>query len=78
MRDIYAHVEAQLRSEVPAFTKSLALGLGLAESPANESFGLHRCRLIADGLVRSRTEGRTDTAAALTASSPAAPKKDWI
>ena len=65
MRDIYAHVEAQLRSEVPAFTKSLALGLGLAESPANESFGLHRCRLIADGLVRSRTEGRTDTAGRL-------------
>ena len=65
LRDIYAHVEAQLRSEVPAFTKSLAPGLGLAESPASESFGLHRCRLIADGLVRSRTEGRTDTAGRL-------------
>ena len=63
--DIYAHVEAELRSEVPAFTKSLAPGIGLAESPANESFGLHRCHLIADGLVRSRTEGRTDTAGRL-------------
>lgn len=62
LRDIYAHVETELRSEVPAFTKSLAPGLGLAESPAGESFGLHRCNLIADGLVRSRTEGRADTA----------------
>jgi class II lanthipeptide synthase len=62
LRDIYAHVEAQLRPPVPAFTWSLALGLGLAESPGGESFGLHRCGLIADGLVRSRTEGRADTA----------------
>ena len=62
LRDIYAHVETELRSEVPAFTKSLAPGLGLAESPAGESFGLHRCNLIADGLVRSRAEGRSDTA----------------
>ena len=62
LRDIYAHVETELRSEVPAFTKSLAPGLGLAESPAGESFGLHRCNLIADGLVRLRTEGRADTA----------------
>ena len=65
LRDIYAHVEAELRSEVPAFTKSLAPGLGLAESPVGESFGLHRCRLIADGLVRSRAEGRTDAAGRL-------------
>ena len=50
LRDIYAHVETELRSEAPALTKSLAPGLGLAESPAGESFGLHRCNLIADGL----------------------------
>jgi Lanthionine synthetase C-like protein/HopA1 effector protein family len=65
LRHIYAHVEAELRSEAPAFTKSLAPGIGLAESPAGESFGLNRCHLIADGLVRSRTEGRTDTAGRL-------------
>ena len=34
LRDIYAHVEAELRSEVPAFTKSLAPGIGLANRPA--------------------------------------------
>jgi hypothetical protein len=65
LRDIYAHVETELRSEVPAFTKSLAPGLGLAESPGGESFGLNRCDLIAGGLVRSRTEGRTDAAGRL-------------
>jgi hypothetical protein len=58
--DIYANVGAELRSGVPAFTKSLAPGIGLAESPGGESFGLNRCNLIADGLVRSRTEARTD------------------
>ena len=65
LRDIYAHVETELRSEAPALTKSLAPGIGLAESPAGESFGLHRCHLIADGLVRSQTEGRTDAAGRL-------------
>ena len=65
LRDIYAHVETELRYEVPAFTKSLAPGLGLAESPGGESFGLNRCDLIADELVRSRTEGRTDAAGRL-------------
>ena len=65
LRDIYAHVETELRSEAPALTKSLAPGLGLAGSPAGESFGLHRCNLIADGLVRSRTEGRTEAAGRL-------------
>src|SRR5271165_3319197 len=38
LKDIYAHVETELRSEAPALTKSLAPGLGLAESPAGESF----------------------------------------
>ena len=65
LRDIYAHVEAELRSEVPAFTKSLAPGLGLAESPGGKSFGLNRCDLLAGGLVRWRTEGRTDAAGRL-------------
>jgi hypothetical protein len=65
LADIYAEVEAQLRPEVPAFTLSLAPGLGLAESLGSESFGLHRCDLVAAGLVRSQTEGRTDPAGRL-------------
>jgi hypothetical protein len=38
----------------PALTLSLAQGLSWAEDPGTgESFGWHRCRLIADGIVRA-------------------------
>jgi hypothetical protein len=43
---------AFLRPEVPLFTRRLAPGLAFAESPSSgDSFGMHRCRLIAEGLV---------------------------
>jgi hypothetical protein len=42
----------ELKPTVPALTHRLAPGLGYAEDPANgESFGRHRCALIADGIV---------------------------
>ncbi len=62
LEDIYAAVAGQLGSTAPAFTLALAPGLALAESPGIDSFGLHRCGLIADGMVRSQAEGRTDLA----------------
>jgi hypothetical protein len=37
--------------EIPLFTKYLAPGLGLAEVPAGESFGMNRCRIIANALL---------------------------
>jgi hypothetical protein len=40
-----------LRSRVPALTLALAAGVGLAEDPSGESFGEHRCGLIAEALV---------------------------
>ena len=55
--DIYARVVTELRQEIPAFTQCLAPGLGLAESPASQSFGVHRCSVIAAGLIRSRNRG---------------------
>ena len=57
--EIHTRVESYLRRGVPAFTRFLAPGLAIAESPGGESFGLHRCELIAAGLVRSRMEGQT-------------------
>ncbi len=43
-----------LRSEIPAFTKLLAPGLGLAEDRGREeSFGTHRCHLLAEGIIES-------------------------
>jgi hypothetical protein len=42
-----------LSPDTPPLTKSLAAGLGVAETRWNaaESFGEHRCRLIAQALV---------------------------
>jgi len=52
--DIYPDVAGWLRTRTPAFTKVLAPGLGLAEDPgAGASFGQHRCRLVADGIIRA-------------------------
>jgi hypothetical protein len=55
---VYAHVQAHLRARVPAFTRLLAPGLGLAEDPGDgDSFGMHRCRLLADALVTAYEQG---------------------
>jgi hypothetical protein len=51
---IYKTIASGLRKPIPAFTKQIAPGLGLAEDPGgNESFSLHRCRLLADGIIRA-------------------------
>jgi hypothetical protein len=39
------------RPEIPLFSKYLAPGLGLAEVPEGESFGMNRCRIIANALI---------------------------
>jgi type 2 lantibiotic biosynthesis protein LanM len=55
VRLIYPKIADNLNQRVPAFTKRLAPGLGLAEDPGRklDSFGLHRCRLLAEGLIRA-------------------------
>jgi hypothetical protein len=71
-----AGVIGQLRAELagflsprtPVFTAELAAGLGFAEDPGTaESFGEHRCRLLAEALVRSHESGWTDAARRLGA-----------
>lgn len=48
-----------MRYPTPAFTKRLAPGLGLAEDPGGSSgFGLHRCRIFGEGLIRAHEQGR--------------------
>jgi hypothetical protein len=55
---IYQTVAQHLKPRTPAFTKALAPGLGLAEDPGQvESFGQHRCRLLADGIIRAEEQG---------------------
>lgn len=52
---------AQLRHGVPLFTEPLREGIGLAESPlGGESFGMHRCRLLAESIVDAWLDGQQD------------------
>jgi hypothetical protein len=55
---IHRELAPFLKPPTPVFSKQLAPGLGLAEDPlGGESFGWHRCRLLADGLVRAYEQG---------------------
>ncbi len=58
LEEIYPSLYGEMQRVVPAFTLMLAPGLGLAEDPGDgDSFGLHRCGLVADGLIRAYEEG---------------------
>jgi HopA1 effector protein family len=67
---IVAKIVAQARSEIsfadpaPLFTKPLWRGIGAAVDPGNgESFGMHRCRLAAEGIVDAWRAGSEDLTA---------------
>ena len=50
------------------FTKALQAGIGMAEEPGSgESFGMHRCRLVAEGIIDAWTTGSQTTEARLEA-----------
>lgn len=54
VRRAWLELREELRPEVPRLARRLAPGLGLSEGPGDgESFGGHRCGLIARGLVRA-------------------------
>lgn len=49
---VYEELQPLLDPTVPALTKPLAPGLAVAEDPGEgESYGYHRCSLLADGLL---------------------------
>lgn len=57
-----------LQSAVPLFTKRLWPGIGAAVEPGSgESFGEHRCRLVAEGMVDAWRQGGEDVSARLAA-----------
>lgn len=57
-----------LRPEIPLFTSMLSSGIGFADDPGrNESFGMHRCRLVAEAIYTCALEGRQDTASRMEA-----------
>jgi hypothetical protein len=53
LQEVYRQTQEYFRPETPVFTKKIAKGLGLAETPTNppHDFGLNRCQLIADALL---------------------------
>lgn len=56
----YSEVACDLKPDVPAFTKRLAPGMGLAEDPGlGVSFGEDRCNLLADALISANELGQT-------------------
>lgn len=66
VRDAYLALRDALRPATPAFTKRLAPGLGLAEDPGNgQSFGMHRCSVLAEAAVLAHERAGHDPLAAL-------------
>ena len=54
----FAARRSALLDETPPMTVPLSRGVAVAESPIHaESFGAHRCRLVAEGLLTARLEG---------------------
>ncbi|QDU66527.1 T3SS effector HopA1 family protein [Engelhardtia mirabilis] len=56
VREIAVQVGDWLGERTPPFTLRLAPGVAVAEDPG-ESFGLHRARLVAEGLLAARSTG---------------------
>jgi HopA1 effector protein family len=55
---IYPAVRPLLGAATPLFSKRLADGLALAENPkSGESFGMHRCRLVAEAICKAHARG---------------------
>jgi HopA1 effector protein family len=58
LREVATELAAHLQAAIPAFTLEFAPGVGLAEVDGDgQSFGLRRCSLLADGIVRTYSEG---------------------
>ena len=67
LADVYRAVGPTLKAATPLFTKKLADGLGLAENPkTGESFGLHRCRLLAEAVCNAHVRGLDSAEARLS------------
>jgi len=63
---VYREIARHLRPDAPLFTKPLADGLALAEEPyTGESFGMQRCRILAEGLLGAHARGSRDEASRL-------------
>jgi hypothetical protein len=54
----YLQIQPVLGEDNPLFTKHLLPGLAIAEEPGTgESFGTHRCRILADSILKAFQQG---------------------
>ncbi|HKY06158.1 MAG TPA: T3SS effector HopA1 family protein [Blastocatellia bacterium] len=66
LADVHRNVRQRLLPDTPIFARRLARGLGLAEDPGDkDSFGTHRSRILAEGIVRAHDHGATTEQARL-------------
>lgn len=64
VRGAYRKLTGGLRPATPAFAKPLAPGLAVAEDPGDgDSFGMHRARLLAEGIISAHERGSDDAVA---------------
>lgn len=62
LAQVWLAIATNLRSNTPAFTRTIAPGVAIADDPgAGDSFGLDRCRLVAEGLARALEAGLETT-----------------
>jgi len=67
LADVYRLLRPALKDATPLFTKPLADGLGLAEDPkTSESFGMNRCRLLAEAVCNAHARGLDSAEARLS------------
>jgi hypothetical protein len=67
LSEIRTRMQPSLRNNVPLFTMRLAPGLAFAEDPGTqESFGMSRCRILADGIWLAHLQGAQQTEDRLT------------
>lgn len=64
---VYLEHQSYFQEQVPLFTKLMAPGLAIAEEPDRkfgdkESFGTHRCQIIANGLIDAWQQGNNTPA----------------
>jgi hypothetical protein len=61
VRELRATLAPHLGAPTPALTKAVAPGVGVAEDPGGgESFGMHRCAIVAEALIRAHERGVGD------------------
>ena len=69
---IYSEHRSHFGLEIPLFTKQLAAGMSLAEEPdlkfaESESFGMNRCQIVTDGLLKAFYSGQDSSVERMSA-----------